>query len=533
MIRRGAVSLLKMLIVEDERIEREGLLNFLKWEDFGLEVAGAACDGTEGIEMAERTRPDIIITDIKMPGIDGLGMSKKIKEFLPDVKIIILTGYDDFNMAREAISFHVNAYILKPLEEEEMIPVLRKVVGECLAEKERAENERSVKILLEKNLDLAKRKFLTDLLKGNTGVGDLTGRLAEYGVKTAASGRYCAAIADISDGNGQYPLSPIEELIDRLLEDILVFRVAEGLKPQIALCLSVPTDGIVPAERIRAFSDAVLEKHGIRTVIGVGGYAASLYDMEESYRQAEQAVEHGIFRSVSGCLEYEKIDGLRVEFAGYTDDFLISFSYYTKQIVNAVRSCDAVRLSGLLEGLFRFIRSDGGAGRDLVANCLQNMLNEASIILFAKNVSPDCAGRLTRLQSLKLMEESTLDFFREAFEVINGKKCSKDADIIKKVVCLIEEKYMSDISLKLMAGEVYLSPNYLGNIFRKHTGVTFNEYLSDYRMEKARELLASPKSKVSWVAEKVGIPNTSYFCTLFKSKYGVAPGEYQETILRK
>jgi YesN/AraC family two-component response regulator len=276
--------MLKMLIVEDERAAREGLVDFWDWNSLDIEIVGAACDGIEGLELAQSLRPDIIITDIKMPVLHGLDMSKQIKEFLPNVKIIILSGYDDFKFAKEAIGFGANEYILKPVEEEGMLLAINKVIMECKREKDRTEWENKIKYRLEETFGAAKAKLLVDFKEGN--------------------------------------------------------------------------------------------------------------------------------------------------------------------LIN------------------------------------------------------------------------------------NQKKNSKEENIANKVIKLIEEKYMEEICLKTIAAEVYLSPNYLGNIFKKAVGKTFNEYLCEYRMQKAKELLSKSNKKVCAVAQEVGIPNISYFCILFKNAYGIAPGEFQNMILR-
>ena len=123
--------MLKMIIIEDEKLEREGLVEFFDWNSMDVEIVGTASDGIEGMELAEKIKPDIIITDIKMPGMNGLDMSKKIKEILPKTKIIILTGYGDFKFAKQAIGISVSAYILKPIEEEELINTIKTIVSEC------------------------------------------------------------------------------------------------------------------------------------------------------------------------------------------------------------------------------------------------------------------------------------------------------------------------------------------------------------------------------------------------------------------
>ena len=158
--------MLKMLIVEDERWEREGLADFLDWNSLGIEVSGLACDGIEGLEQAKIIRPNIIITDIKMPGLDGLKMSGKVREFLPDVKIIVLTGYDDFKLAREAISISANAYILKPVEQNELFEVIKKVSTECFSYLSNQEENEKIKELLNKSIKKDANAIFLDILRG-------------------------------------------------------------------------------------------------------------------------------------------------------------------------------------------------------------------------------------------------------------------------------------------------------------------------------------------------------------------------------
>ncbi len=542
--------MLRMLIVEDERLEREGLLTFLDWRNLGIDIVGSAADGIEGIEKADSMRPDIIITDIKMPGMDGLAMSKKIKEFLPGVKIIILTGYDDFKMAKEAISFNVNAYILKPLEDEEAIPVLKKTIAECLREKERLETEKSVKALLDKSLVIARKNFLLDILEGKTEWCRNVGQFEEYGIREVSGSSFTIVIIKLEYGEnimheGCADLRDLWfkrdiDIVRAVTDSFAVFSLDDLSASQSVLCLKNDCGSESLISLIKEMYRSLGPDQDTRVVVGVGCPVSSMDDIRISYSQAMQSVEFGAFWSVCDIVRYDMIESLRSEFAENAGEFLISNNYFSKQLVHSVRLCDETRMSELLSQMFQHIDSNRGASRELIVNCLQNLINEASIVLYSANRDKERHGsgrddsemQLGGLKDLQSMEDCVTGFFKDVFDYISGKKSNKDGEIVKKVIGLIEKRYMTDISLKLIAGEVYLSPNYLGTVFRKYTGSAFNDYLCGYRMEKARELLASPKNKVSWVAGKVGIPNTSYFCTIFKSRYGTAPGEFQEIFMK-
>jgi two-component system, response regulator YesN len=546
--------MLKMLIVEDEKWEREGLLDFLDWKSFGLEVIETAGDGIEGLEKAEKIRPDIIITDIKMPGMDGISMSKKIKAAMPQVKIIILTGYDDFKLAQEAISFKADAYILKPLEEAELTPVLQKVVAVYIREKEISAKEDLIKKQLAENLYIAKTKFLNDLLEGDIELDHLHQQLSDFGVKTSIHEEYTIVIIKMiatlgesryrPDRSGDHKFAGMDMILsvtESILQKHLIFSLPFIKEGQTACCLcNPPGDHALFLSKIAEIFQAIHNGLGYLSVIGIGEPAANLNEVSRSFAQARQAVEFGVFWSSCAIIYYKQIDSMRRKFVESESKFLIQGSYFSKQLISSVRSANEDRLFELLKEMFRYIRENQGADRDFVVNYLQSIINEISMFLYTINKGFVCSStgkteqgiKLAGLWSLRSMEENLTGFFENTLKKINTKKSNNDEQIIKKVVKLIEERYMSDLGLQIIAREVFLSPNYLGNIFKKCTGKTFNDYLCECRMEKAKELLKLPKKKVSWVASEVGISNTSYFCTIFKNTYGMAPREYQETVLR-
>lgn len=546
--------MLKMLIVEDEKWEREGLLGFLDWKSFGLDVVETACDGIEGLDKAEKIHPDIIITDIKMPVMDGISMSKKIKASLPQVKIIILTGYDDFQLAKEAISFKADAYILKPLEEEEIIPVLQNIVDECRKEKEKSAKEDRIRKQLDESLRIAKAMFFNDLINGNVDIERLNQQLSELGINASSHGEYVIAIIKIvkAPGEGRGTESPedaaapgideIVSLVANIMQERLVFSLQFVKEDQIIFCFSSPPDdnGLLGSKMGEVYR-TIHNAPGVAFVMGIGEPAA-INDISHSYAQAEQAANFGIFWSSFEMIYFHQVASQRSEFAGKMSEFLIKSDYFSKQLTHSVRTSNKEKLFELLREMFEYIRENPGADRDFIVSYLQSIINETAIFLYnlnkgfehsSANTCRDQGIHLAGLLSLRSMEHTLTLFFEDALQKINEKKNDRDELIVNKVIEMIEQRYMSDLGLQIIAREVFLSPNYLGNIFKKYTGKTFNDYLCECRMKKAKELLKSPENKVNLVASEVGIPNTSYFCTIFKNTYGMAPGEYQKRFLRK
>jgi two-component system, response regulator YesN len=542
----------KLLIIEDERWEREGLLDFLDWNGLGIEIAGTASNGIEGIEMAQNICPEIIITDIKMPMMDGMEMSKKIKEFLPNTKIIILTGYDDFKYAKESISFNASAYILKPVEEEEMQEVIQKVIEECNYEKRRWDEEISLRMKLTENTLLIKKQKIIEYFEGKLSSGCLFEELGTFKFDCGRNNYVVAAIKpsimmvtdEISVDSGKLGNLPecyrdiFNERKDLVIQQNIIILNSENENETLICMTSDRGQENILGSYIRQIAEIYRDNCKIDTVVGIGKNATGFDELTGSYLQAKQALAFGEFWNGCGVTCFSEVEDIQKAFAENVGGFLIRGNYFSKQLVHALRSSDEERVFELLEEFFEFITLCKGGGNDFISNYLYGIMNESLLVIFNMNKNIDYTEELDfgkhlpGLRSWQAIKEYILDFFQKVLLYLNDKKINKNEQIIKMVIQLVHGKYMNDINLKTVAGEVFLSPNYLGRIFKENTGKAFNDYLCEVRMEKAKELLNNSKNKVYWIAQVVGIDNVSYFCAIFKNTYGIAPGEYQERMIR-
>lgn len=528
----------KILIVEDEKLEREGLETFLDWSSLDMAEPEVACDGIEGIEKARLVRPDIIITDIKMPGLDGLKMSRKIREFLPSVKVIILTGYDDFKLAREAIDISANAYILKPVEEEEMLTVLKKIADECREDRKKQEETRLMKELMDENIVAARKELLLAMLKDS-----ITQEALQHILDLdfiPYYGNYTVIVADLyprdrSDQPGKMmidldgsdaALKP--ELLKNGMDFIAAVCDADGTTLFITGIKNMTQDISKSAHAIVGCLSGI----GFEAAAGVGSTVDCIAELHLSCRQAKDALSFGLFWGDQRVTAYSALEDIQRNSAAKVADFLAKGNYFTKQMMHALRAADSERMTNLLEQLYRFIDSNRWADVNMIKNLFYSLLNETHLLFHNTNF-PDpeeaISGDLFLIpDDISSIREYVSRFFEKLLDVIRDRRTNKVEYVIKKVQQIITEKYNLDINIKTIAAEIYLSPNYLGNVFKSSTGKSLVEYLCQYRMEKARELLQSPRIKVSQVAKDVGVPNVTYFCTLFKDRYGITPGEYQE-----
>ncbi|GFZ33773.1 hypothetical protein CSC2_42990 [Clostridium zeae] len=546
--------MLRMLIVEDERLEREGLLEFLDWSSFGIEVVETACDGIEGIELARKMRPDLIITDIKMSGMAGLEMSKKIKEFLPEVKIIILSGYNDFKFAKEAIRFQAYAYLLKPVEEKEMIEVIKGATNECIKAYEMALEESKNKLQIEESYSVARTQFIADLFEGRVKKDELYEYLKYFHINLIKEDNILVMIIRQSKLNDSVIIyeQDLFNIINNNIDEFKnksyfnvekSFLYKDSIRNQLVACISLNSEEDFDT-LLHYISNKYLARikreNNVELQIGIGKKVETIDDIHLSYNSALEAIEFGEFWLIQGLTYYEGVEANSKKFEDRLCEFVVKGNYFSKNLVSALSSSEEDKVYQLITDMFDYINNTKCTDRDILNNYLYNIINEVSLFVYNINKRTeefmqdynDSIKAFMTLSNINAIKEYFYTFFGSVLAFLNEKRGSKDESIVKKVIKLIDKKYMECISLKTIASEVYLSPNYLGNIFKKVTGKTFNVYLCEYRMGKAKELLSKANKKVSIVAQEVGIPNTSYFCMVFKNTFGIAPGEFHEMVIR-
>ncbi len=427
--------MLKLLIVEDEKWEREGLMDFLDWGSLGIDLSGAACDGFEGIDKARILRPDIIITDIKMPGMDGLKMGQSIREFMPDVKIIILTGYDDFKLAREAINMNADAYILKPVEEEELLEVVKKAADKCVSDAKKKDGHRVLKDLLDDDFVTARRELLLELL-GDEASEDTVKQATSLGILPSA-GKYSVVAAGALQGGTEYPAARCAgkavlavdlegadtELRSGLVRAGINFVTAVNGDYLTLFVLDVQRD--IPSDVLRHAVETISDyygKKGVQVVMGIGSPVEGAGDLHTTSRQAREALDFANFWRETSSVYYSELAALQQDNASKTGELLSKGNNFTKQLMNALRTADGKKTDNVLDELFRHIEDNKWLGKNMIANFLCGLLNETSLLFRAGKQQEREEGAteaaLLNLTDYNSMKEQVYSFFGKASEAV-------------------------------------------------------------------------------------------------------------------
>ena len=495
--------MLKVFLVEDEFVIREGIKNNIDWKAHGYEFCGEAGDGELAYPMIQKLRPDIVITDIRMPFMDGLELSRLIRKELPDTEIIILSGYQEFEYAKEAIKLGVAQYLSKPINGEELLAELFQelVTGESTV----AELLESAEIL---GIDLSAPWYNIILFKTQS----LRHAQDEY---SGSLIRIEQELRGLEDGRTVITF-------DRNLEG-KAFLLKADSEEQLLL---------LQQEYIEKIKDIMEGYEHVRYFGGIGKPVNRLRELPTSFEQASHAFAHRYLVQDSRILD----SGHMTEEAQKEDNFDIK-EVNPKQI-------DRTRIQEFLkqgdrEEVVYFVEE---FFRDLSNKALQSNIFRQYITMdvyfcvadFLESLQTDTQELETPNQDEKTLQDSDsaihyiTRILQKALAVRDKAASSRYDDVVEQVMKYIDENYADEeLSLNLLASHVNFSPNHLSMIFSQQTGQSFIKYLTDYRMNKAKELLRCTGKRSSLISQEVGYKDPHYFSYLFKKTQGMTPTQYR------
>jgi len=508
----------RILIVEDEEIVRSSVKQTLKeWNEVELELREAT-DGLEGLKTARSFVPQIIITDIKMPGLDGLGMLARIKEELPEVKCLILSGYDDFEFARGAIELQVSSYLLKPFDDEELFAKLRRLIAETGGGQRRlqsAEDERDGRIrrLLLRGKD-EKAPDAPELRCAEYICAELILLRAERRLPTVR--RFC------------------REFVQGELAPSQLFTVVTDEKGGRISMLIGDADPNAAARAVGRLA-ARLRQNGEAVLAGMGRPVRSPEEISRSREEASYAAEAAYFASAQSVRPTVYHDALRSEdrYNAARHRVLIGFSQLYSSLIAAVTRGEVREVKRLLDRMEATMRSYpemGVAGVWAECDRLCSMLCSCAAERLGQDMSERervlcegirvCASLSEAFEALARAAAEIESEVSQASEQLNG--------TVENMKRMIEKDYSRGITLAEIADRLDFSPNYLGVLFDRITGKSFKAYLAEYRIEQAKRLLATTELPVGRVAESVGFSDVTYFSTLFRKLTGMTPSSYRK-----
>ncbi len=530
----------RLLIVEDEVWEREGLLSFIDWSELNIEVVGTAVNGIQGLQMAKENLPNIIIADIRMPKMDGLELTAAVKHFLPDCRIILITGYDDFKYAKEAIHMGVSDYLLKPVQKGQLLDALNKVLSWLHQNNQEEAYTDMLQTQLTERFYGERERVLLDILKGKEYSPETVEKMPfklDFSKTIAIVIRMSGfPITLQNDCCGMQQIRSFYKIIRKIVGKRGLTAVNDSRKGEIIICLSLKHEGRGEIDNILLqILQGDYDEDSPEYVIGVGLLSNTASDFIVSFIKAQCALELLFFIKDSQVIYYEDCQQQEGTQESSVCNFLYSAPNYTKRLLNGIISKTSEEVTALTEEFFDFITSQT-VPKSLVCDYLANFINELSILLSPNkeatnpviNIGEDIPGAFQtsiKLEQLKVWIHSLL--LQTNMFFVQTRK-NKEEYIMDNAMDIINNEYSQCIGLEVIARRLEVSPNYLGNLFKQYKGKCFTKVLMELRMGKAEKRLVSSPEQIKNIAQGVGFSNASYFCTVFKKYHGISPMDFRE-----
>lgn len=533
--------MIKIFLVEDEMIIRRGIKNSIEWEKEGYQFVGEASDGELALPMIIREKPDIVMTDIKMPFMDGLELSRLIKKELPETKILILSGYDEFEYAKEAIRIGITDYLLKPISSTRLLEVLDDVRKKIEQEREEKELLTRYQKEMQENLEHEKEKFLNVLLHGTISVGDAIRQASQYQMNLTA-GMYNFLLFKIWTDGGQAEESSgivdafnnIETTVDHMPGICRFQRGIEGWA-----FLMTGEDMAELTEREKALTVKLKETMnrypGLGFFGGVGQQVQRMRDLQTSFQTAEYAFSRRFVEEPDQILRKEGQTKTNNGLEGITN--LGSMEANRGMLEKYLRNGTQEELGSFLQAYFESIPAANMNSILMRQYIAMDFYVIAASFIEKMNLSREKLQEKSEKLKQAISETAPVDKIKQLiYEYVWCILSLRDqaggqqySDIIREAKHYIEENYMSDeVSLNTVSASVNMSPSYFSSVFSKESGKTFVEYLTEVRMEKAKEMLMCSSLKTSEIGYEVGYKDPHYFSYIFKKTQGCSPKEYRQ-----
>ncbi len=535
----------KIAIIDDDRQVLQGMKRAIPWEELNAEWAGDALNGADGLELIRRVEPDVVITDIYMPVMNGLDMIEQLREEEYGGKIIILSGYSDFEYARQALRLHVSDYMSKPIS----LPTLNSVLGKALqelAEEEEARNRHNeLADKLKRYEPFVEKEWVSSAVTGTLDRSYKSGDLPEPYQYWTEQEHLVIGIELVRDVRASELSLPDWNLFRFALRNI-VCEVAQGtgLKYEYAemhgtrsVLLLHPERGSDPAmlaQRMDRLGTELIDcmQSYLKLVIrvGIGSLKQEWQQIPDSTEEAFHAIESREIGGENGYYLY-RYAALTDEGQGSGGPPLRPVKLYA-ELAGAIKTSQEAMAHQIVSGYMEQLEGQDGISPEylqmlagelwgIFAYCLHEVGMVLDDIFPNHQIAKELAG-ISRIDQLR-------EWLKDKITVICSSRQwrgnSKHRQAVDFMIQYIHEHYTEDITLSELADKVYISRNYLAIIFKNMTGETFNTYLTRVRIERAKELIMEKNMLVYEVAEQVGYRNVPYFSTLFKKYTGMNPTE--------
>ncbi len=534
------MNLYRIILVDDEEEVRKGIIRKIDWEALGFQVVGDAENGQDALEKIEQLEPDVVMTDIRMPYMDGLTLTSWIRQKYPSVKVLIFSGFDDFEYAQKAIKLNVTEYILKPVNVEELTRILNRVRENLDQE---IEQRRDVDLLRESylsSLPILRELFLNDMVRGNMPAENIRQKLEEYKIDILGAEKWLTAVINVENEASEetgltlhqekelIPIS-VKSLLEDNLKDYCRFT---AFNSAVGVTLIAAVDGErKQTSLIDLLGDICKEIKRILQVtvtIGIGYFSRELEQLPAAYQSAVDALG---YREIVGTGKTIYINDMEPVSRGKLQletrdeaDLIAVVKFGTREKIEAAAKNFAARMEGA-----RVHMRQLQVYQMSIINCLIRLMQQQDLELGAMFGTDEMYGKVIYGN---MKPEEFASVITEVGCRMN-EAMNRERDKTAKKVILEAKQYILDhyqdpeLSVDVMCRQLHMSPAYFSTVFKRETGQTYIAYLTEVRLDKAVELLNTTDDKTYVIAQKVGYQEQNYFSYVFKKRFGISPTKFR------
>ena len=528
--------LYRLMLVDDEPEIREGMKEIVDWEACGFQLVAEADNGLDALQLAEQTRPDLVITDVRMHFMDGLEMVERMRAFLPMAQFIVVSGYDEFEYTRKSIQIRIADYVLKPISAVEFKVVLERAKRALDEEHVRHNSVQVMNRIFSDSLPVLREQLLCSLMSGGMDEMSVRAAAARYALDIDAS-TYAVAVVRISQGC-ENSLAGDAELVrlavDRIVREVLSERIAchvFNYNGRVAVLAMLRAEQSM-SELLAVLDTAGAVVHdylGATVTAGVGEPCRHLSCIPESAGQALAALNHWALFADSQVIYIRDLspgDGapLTMDPQALTQLSAAIRARHKPEITQRVREMMA-RLRGA--------QIPFGVFQTYMLEALTTVIQTARDMQAEISLSGGASGSLVRdfleIRDLDEAESALIQLCESVADAIGVGRRESGMRVARQALELITRHiHEPTLSIERICEELKVSPAYFRALIRRETGQTFHQYLTGLRMNRAMELLVSTSLKTAEVALQSGLGDASYFSYSFKKHFGVSPSQVRK-----
>ncbi|MDF2645527.1 MAG: two component transcriptional regulator, AraC family [Paenibacillus sp.] len=535
----------RLLLIDDEVSTRTGLRDFFDWSSYGIEVVGEAADGVSGLELALSLKPDIVLTDVKMPKMNGIELAKRLREHDEDVKIVFISGYDDVDYLKSALQMDAIDYIFKPIERKEISAVFEKVVKIADFEKQQQDLFHRLNAKLQMSMPLLREKFFLRLLEeGIRNTAELERQIEFLELALPLEAVYCAIAINIDEQEimleslsqrevelTSFSIQNIcQEIVSRYMQGY-VFEYRKGVFA-ILLCMQDETGKDTLFEMLSdvkmKLDDFLHKLANISVSIGVGTSVQKLGEVSVSYAHAEDALHQKLFLGKNQLILVDQL-----ETPGEWD--YRSVRRRVDKLSSLLKAADEAMILDYMDCLFGELSQNRRVTTKFCRTiCLDLILVTTQFLLEIDVLNEELESseeavreKITKLETIQDMNSEVKSYIQLACRFIAEKKNKKSRNVIERIKSVIESRFSENLTISEISKEVHLTTTYVCLIFKQETGFTLNDYITKIRMERAIELLKNPTNKLHDICYAIGYTEPGYLSKMFKKYTGLSPSEYR------